>query len=180
MRFLDYLKRFTYTPNEFYDHLKGLEDAAGGDVDLVILPAMTGESSNQPALKPTVSEANSTENPYVATVAVKLMNKANDKVLEWFNGTRKVTVDISSTAGTIAIDDEDAGSAGADATFDLFFENGVGTFIITLGGTWEAKDTIKVNADKDDSNNSVGIMGYTVKVENHFLIEVAADSQQEE
>ena len=30
MRFLDYLKRFTYTPNEFYDHLKGLEDAAGG------------------------------------------------------------------------------------------------------------------------------------------------------
>jgi hypothetical protein len=180
MRYLDYLKRFTFTPNEFYDHLKGMEDAAGGDLELVVLPAMTGESSNQPALKPTVSEANSTENPYVATVAVKLMNKANDKVLEWFNGTRKVTVDISSTAGTIAIDDEDAGSAGADATFDLFFENGVGTFIITLGGTWEAEDTIKVNADKDDSNNSVGIMGYTVKVENHFLIEVAADSQQEE
>jgi len=177
MRYLDYLKRFTYTPNEFYDHLKGLEDAAGGDLELVVLPAMTGESSNQPALKPTVSEANSTENPYVATVAVKLMNKANDKVLEWFNGTRKVTVDISSTDGTIAIDDEDAGSAGADATFDLFFENGVGTFIITLGGTWEAADTIKVNADKDDSNNSVGIIGYTVKKTNHFLIEVDANPQ---
>ena len=175
MRKLDYFKRFTYIPNEVYDHLMAIEDAAGGDVDLVILPAMTGESSNQPALKPTVSEANSAENPYVATVAVKLMNKANDKVLEWFNGTRKVTVDISSTAGTIAIDDEDAGSAGADATFDLFFENGVGTFIITLGGTWKAEDTIKVNADKDDSNNSVGIMGYTVKVENHFLAEVQAN-----
>ena len=180
MRYLDYLKRFTYTPNEFYEYLKGLEDAAGGDVDLVILPAMTGESSNQPALKPTVSEANSTENPYVATVAVQLMNKANDKVLEWFNGTRKVTVDISSTAGTIAIDDNEAGDGGAGATFDLSFENGVGTFIITLGGEWAAEDTIKINADKDASNNSVGIMSYTVKVEDHFLIEVAADSQQEE
>lgn len=58
MRYLDYLKRFTYTPNEFYDHLKGLEDAAGGDVDLVILPAMTGTPATGPALEPTVSEAN--------------------------------------------------------------------------------------------------------------------------
>ena len=40
MRFLEYLKRFTYTPNDFYDHLMGMEDAASGDVDLVILPAM--------------------------------------------------------------------------------------------------------------------------------------------
>jgi hypothetical protein len=46
MRFLDYLKRFTYTPNEFYDYLKRFEDAAGGDVDLVILPAMTGDTRN--------------------------------------------------------------------------------------------------------------------------------------
>jgi len=42
MRYLDYLKRFTYTPNEFYDYLKLMENAASGDVDLVILPAMTG------------------------------------------------------------------------------------------------------------------------------------------
>ena len=176
MRFLDYLKRFTYTPNEFYDHLKGLEDAAGGDLELVVLPAMTGESSNQPALKPTATEANSTENPYVATVVVKLMNKANDTVLEWFNGTRKVTVDISTTAGKIAINDGAFAAVNTDVTFDLAFENGVGTFTITLGGTWDEDETIKVNADKDDSNNSVGIMGYTVKKENHFLVEVQADS----
>jgi len=175
VRKLDYFKRFTYIPNEVYDHLMAIEDAAGGDVDLVILPAMTGESSNQPALKPTVSEANSAENPYVATVAVKLMNKANDKVLEWFNGTRKVTVDINTTAGKIAINDGEFAAVKTDVTFDLAFENGVGTFTITLGGTWDGDETIKVNADKDGSNNSVGIMGYTVKVENHFLAEVQAN-----
>ena len=56
MRYLDYLKRFTYTPNEFYDHLKGLEDAAGGDLELVVLPAMTGTPATGPALEPTVTE----------------------------------------------------------------------------------------------------------------------------
>ena len=167
MRYLDYLKRFTYTPNEFYDHLKGLEDAAGGDLELVVLPAI---------LKPTVSEANSTENPYVATVAVKLMNKANDKVLEWFNGTRKVTVDISTAGGQIAINDGEFEAVNTGVTFDLAFENGVGTFTITLGGTWAANNTIMVNVDKDDNGNSVGIMGYTVKKENHLLVEVQAGS----
>ncbi len=172
MRFLDYLKRFTYTPNEFYDHLKGLEDAAGGDVDLVILPAMTGTPATGPALEPTVSEAN---DDYVATVTLKLMNKTKTKVLEWFNGTRKVTVDINTTAGKIAINDGDFAAVNTDVTFDLAFENGVGTFTITLGGTWAENETIKVNADKDGSNNSVGIMGYTVKKENHFLVKVKAD-----
>ena len=169
MRKLDYYKRFTYIPNEVYEHLKGLEDAAGGDVELVILPAMTGTPATGPALEPTVSEASNTENPYVATVAVKLMNKANDKVLEWFNGTRKVTVDIDTTAGKIAINDGDF--VNTDVTFDLAFENGVGTFTITLGGAWAANDTIEVTVD----DNSVGIMGYTVKKENHLLVEVQAD-----
>ncbi len=174
MRKLDYYKRFTYIPNEVYEHLKGLEDAAGGDLELVVLPAMTGGSSNQPALKPTVSEANSTENPYVATVAVKLMNKAGNQVMEWFNGKRKVTVDVTSTSGgTITIDDGD--TPGGDTTFDLEFTNGVGTFTITLSGTWEANNTIMVNVDKDDNGNSVGVMGYTVKAENHYLIKIVAD-----
>ena len=175
MRYLDYLKRFTYTPNEFYDYLKLLEDAASGDVDLVILPAMTGAGGDEAALKPTESETNDADNPYVATVTLKVMNKANDKVLEWFNGTRKVTVDITTTAGKIAINDGEFASVNADVTFDLAFENGVGTFTITLGGTWAGDETIKVNADKDGSNNSVGIMGYTVKKENHLLVEVQAD-----
>jgi hypothetical protein len=164
MRYLDYLKRFTFTPNEFYDHLKGMEDAAGGDVDLVILPAMTGESGNQPALDPTVTESDG----YAFDVTLQIMNKAKTKVLEWFNGTREVKVDITSTSGTIAIDD---GEQGGDATKDMTFENGVCKFTVTLGGTWAADETIKVTVD--DSN--VGIMGYTVEKNDHFLVKVKAD-----
>lgn len=168
MRFLDYLKRFTFTPNEFYEHLKGFEDAAGGDVDLVILPAMTGEGGDGPALQPTVTEAN---DDLVVPVTLQVMNKAKDKVLEFFNGTREVKVDITTSAGTIAIDDGDAGAAGTDATFNLAFENGVGKFNIALGGTWAENDTIKITVD--DSN--VGIMGYTVEKNAHFLVKVKAN-----
>ena len=165
MRKLDYYKRFTYIPNEVYEHLKGLEDAAGGDVDLVILPAMTGTPATGPALEPTVSEAN---DDYVATVTMQITNKAKTKVMEWFNGTLEVKVDITSTSGTIAIND---GTQGGDATFNLDFENGIGKFTITMGGTWEEGDTVKITVD--DSN--IGIMGYTVEKNNHFLIEVTAN-----
>jgi len=165
MRFLDYLKRFTYTPNEFYDHLKGMEDAAGGDVDIVILPAMTGADGDQPALQPTVNEANGN---LVVPVTIQVTNKAKNKVLEFFNGTREVKVDKTSTSGTIAINE---GEQGDDATFNLDFENGVGKFTITLGGTWAANNTVKVTVD--DSN--VGIMGYTVEKNNHYLVKVKAN-----
>ena len=166
MRKLDYYKRFTYIPNEVYEHLKGLEDAAGGDVDLVILPAMTGEAGNEPALEPTVTEAN---DDYAFDVTLQVMNKAKTKVLEFYNGTMKVKVDITSTSGTVAIDD---GEQGGDATKDMTFENGVCKFTVTLGGTWAENDTIKVTVDDDN----VGIMGYTVEKNNHFLVEVQADS----
>jgi len=162
VRKLDYFKRFTYIPNEVYDHLKGLEDAAGGDVDLVILAAMTGTSATGPALEPTVSEAN---DDYVVPVTIQIMNKAKTKVMEWFNGALQVKVDKTSTFGTIAIDD---GVQGDDATFNLDFENGVGKFTITLGGTWVENDTIKVTVDDDN----VGIMGYKVEKNNHFLVKV--------
>ena len=165
MRYLDYLKRFTYTPNEFYDYLKLLEDAASGDVDLVILPAMTGESGDQPALDPTVTEAN---DDYAFDVTLQVMNKAKTKVLEWYNGTLEVKVDITSTSGTIAIDD---GEQGGDATKNMTFENGVCKFTVTMDGTWAENDTIKVTVD--DSN--VGIMGYTVEKNNHFLVKVKAN-----
>jgi hypothetical protein len=164
MRFLDYLKRFTYTPNEFYDHLKGLEDAAGGDVDLVILPAMTGEAGNGPAYQPTITQSDG----YSFEVTLQVMNKAKTKVLEFFNGTREVKVDITSTAGTIAIDD---GEQGGDATKNMAFENGVCKFTVTMGGTWAANDTVKITVDDSD----VGIMGYTVEKTNHFLVKVKAD-----
>jgi hypothetical protein len=168
MRFLDYLKRFTYTPNEFYDHLKDFEDAAGGDVDLVILPAMTGTPATGPALEPTVSEAN---DDYVATVTMQIMNKAKTKVLRWYNGTLEVDVICASTAGTVAINDGDPGEPDADVSDNLSFENGVCKFTITMGGTWAANDTVKVTVDDDN----VGIMGYTVEKNDHFLIKVKAD-----
>jgi hypothetical protein len=167
MRYLDYLKRFTYTPNEFYDHLKGLEDAAGGDVDLVILPAMTGESGDQPALDPTVTESDG----YAFDVTLQIMNKAKTKVLEWFNGTREVKVDISTSDGTIAIDDGEQGAAGVDVTKNMAFVNGVCKFTVTMDGTWAENDTIKVTVDDDN----VGIMGYTVEKNDHYLVKVKAD-----
>lgn len=172
MRFLEYLKRFTYTPNDFYDHLMGMEDAASGDVDLVILPAMTGDAGNEVALEPTVTEANA---DLVVPVTLHVMNKAKNKVLAFYNGTMEVKIDITSAAGTIAIDDGDAGAAGVDATKNMTFENGVCTFNIVLGGTWAENDTIKVTID--DSN--VGIMGYTVEKNVHFLVDVDADPAPE-
>jgi hypothetical protein len=165
MRFLDYLKRFTYTPNEFYDYLKLLEDAASGDVDLVILPAMTGDGGDGPALEPTVTESDG----YAFDVTLQVMNKTKTKVLEWFNGTREVKVDITSSSGTIAIDDGEQGSS--DVTKNMAFENGVCKFTITMDGTWAENETIKVTVDDDD----VGIMGYSIEKNNHFLIKVKAD-----
>ena len=164
MRKLDYFKRFTYIPNEVYDHLMAIEDAAGGDVDLAILPAMTGEPAEGPALEPTVTESDG----YAFDVTLQIMNKAKTKVLEWFNGTREVKVDITSTSGTIAIDD---GDQGGDATKNMAFENGVCKFTVTMGGTWAANDTVKVTVDDDN----VGIMSYSVEKTNHFLVKVKAD-----
>jgi len=165
MRYLDYLKRFTYTPNEFYDYMKAIEDAASGDIEAVILPAMTG---NEPALQSTVSQAN---DGLVVPVTIKIMNKDKSKVLEFFNGTRQVKVDktsSSSSSGTVAIND---GTQGVDATFNLKFENGVASFDVVLGGSWAENDTIKVTLDDD----GVGIMGYAIKKENHLLVKVKAN-----
>ena len=173
MRKLDYYKRFTYIPNEVYDYLIAMEDAMAGDIGFVVFPAMTGTSANGPALEVPAGEANDPDTPYVASVTVKLMNQAGTQVMEWFNGTRKVTVDVTSTSGTITIDDGD--TPAGETTFDLEFTNGVGTFTIALSNTWAANNTIMVNVDKDDNGNSVGVMGYTVKVENHYLIKIVAD-----
>lgn len=168
MRAIDKFKSHTYVPNQFYDYLAKIEDAASGDVDLVILPAMTGAGGNEAALKPAVSAAN---DDYAFDVTLKVMNKAKTKLMEWYNGTMEVKVDITSTAGTIAIDDGDAGAAGVDATKNMTFENGVCTFTVTLGGTWAKDDTIKITVD----DSKVGIMGYTVKKNAHFLVKIAAD-----
>ena len=166
MRYLDYLKRFTYTPNEFYDHLKGLEDAAGGDLELVVLPAMTGTPATGPALEPTVTESDG----YAFDVTLQIMNKAKTKVLEWFNGTLEVDVIPNSSAGTIVVNDDETPS-DTTVTKNMTFENGVCKFTVTMGDTWAADDTVKVTVDDDD----VGIMSYSVKKTNHFLVKVKAD-----
>jgi len=170
MRFLDYLKRFTYTPNEFYDYLKGLEDAAGGDVDLVILPGMTGEPATGPALEPTVAQAN-VEGGLTVPVEIRAIQKTSKDVLGFFNGTREIKVICDSTAGTVAVNDGDAGAADADVAVNLSFVNGVCKFTVTLGGTWAENDAVKITVD--DSN--VGIMGYSVEKNNHYLVKVKAD-----
>ena len=144
-----------------------MEDAASGDVDLVILPAMTGALANGPALEPTATEAN---NDYAFDVTLQIMNKAKTKVLEWFNGTLEVDVIPDSSAGTIVVNDDETPSS-TTVTKNMTFENGVCELTVTLGDTWAADDTVKVTVDDDD----VGIMGYTVKKENHFLVEVQAD-----
>ena len=65
------------------------------------------------------------------------------------------------------------GYPDADVSANLSFVNGVCTFTVTLGGTWEESDTVKITVDDSD----VGIMGYSVKKTNHFLIEVDANPQ---
>jgi ABC-type glycerol-3-phosphate transport system substrate-binding protein len=167
MRYLEYLKRFTYTPNGFYDYLKGLEDAANGDVDLVILPAMTGSGGDEAAFEPTVTDANDT---YTAEVTVKVVN-SNDETLEFYNGTLEIKAVVDASTGTVAINDGSQGSTNTDVTEDLAFEDGVCTFTVTLGGTWAEDDTLKITVDEDD----VGIMGYSVEKNNHFLIDVVGD-----
>lgn len=170
MRFLDYFKRFTYTPNEFYDYLKLMEDAASGDVNIVILPAMTGEGGDGPALEPTVAQANDS---YVATVMIKAVKESTGEILEFFNGPREVKVVTDTTAGTVAINDDDQGETGADATDSLTFVNGVCEFAVTLAGTWAENDTVKITVDDDN----VGIMGYSIEKNNHFLIDVDANPE---
>jgi hypothetical protein len=162
MRYLEYLKRFTYTPNGFYDYLKFMENAASGDVDLVILPAMTGAGGDEAAFKPTVTDAN---DDYTAEVTVNVINSEGD-ILEFYNGTLEIKAVVDSTSGTAAINDGDQGDA--DVTADLEFEKGVCTFTVTLGGIWEENDTLKITVDDDD----VGIMGYSVEKNDHFLIDV--------
>lgn len=165
---LDYFKRFTYIPNEVYDHIKIMESAMAGDMAIVIFPAMKGAGSNEPAFEPTVAEADG----FSFDVTIQLMNKAKSQIHEWFNGKLEVKVDKTSTDGTIAVGE---GTQGDDVVADMDFENGVCKFTVTLGGTWEADDTVKVTVDDDNDK----IMGYSVEVNDHFLVKVKADPDEE-
>lgn len=169
MRRLDYYKRFTYVPNEFYEHLKGLEDAAAGDVELQILPAMTGAGTppSAQALEIPPFDTTGDDDPVEVPVEIRLVNAQGD-VLTWYNGTIDIDIPISTSAGTVAINDGDAGAANVDGQIDLEFRNGVGEFVIVMGGKWIADETVKVTADDDN----VGIMGTSVEINNHYLAKV--------
>ena len=171
MRVLEGLKQHTYTPNVFYDHLMRIEESMGGDMKLEILPAMTGGANNEAAFDVEESDANATGG-YETTVTVKLVNDDGD-LHEWYNGKLNVIVVTDTTSGTAAINDGSAGGGGANVNADLEFTNGVLEFDITLGGTWSQvnSDTVKVTVD----NSDVKIMNKSVKVENHYLIDIVAD-----
>lgn len=172
MRFLDYLKRFTFVPNDFYEHLKGLEDAAAGDVKLQILPAMTGAGTPPAAqaLEIAPFEVAAGDNPVAPVkvpVKMQLVNAKGD-VLTWYNGKILVDIPISTVAGTVAINDGDAGAANTDGQINLEFQNGVGEFVIVMGGKWIADETVKVTAD----DNNVGILGTSIEINNHYLVKI--------
>ena len=171
MRVLEGLKQHTYTPNVFYDHLMRIEESMGGDMKLEILPAMTGQANNEAAFDVEESDANATGG-YETTVTVKLVNDDGD-LHEWYNGKLNVIVVTDTTSGTAAINDGSAGGGGANVNADLEFTNGVLEFDITLGGTWSQANSDNVKVTVDDSD--VKIMNKSVKVENHYLIDIVAD-----
>ena len=157
----------TFVTKEFNDFLRNLIEGVSGDVDIVITPAMTGAGGDEVALEPTVAEAN---DDYVATVRVEVQNDA-EEILEFYNGTLEVKAVVSATNGNVKINDGDFGANDADVTADLKFEDGVLEFTVTLGGTWVENDDVKITIDDDN----VGILGYSVEKNDHFLLDVDAD-----
>ena len=160
MRFLDFLKRFTYTPNDFYEYLKRMEDMVSGDVKAVIVPAAADAAE---------VEASDMDG-YIQAITVQIV-KNDGTVHDSYQGTLNVQVVNGSTAGTVAINEEDAGVAGANVDDDIVFANGEAVVMLTYGGTWVAEETVKINVDKDD----VEVCGYAVKVSNHTVLTVIAD-----
>ena len=154
-------KQHTYTPNTYYDYLRKWEDAASGDIELNIIPAETDKEEIE------IQDMDE----HTQEVTVQVVNDDGD-VLDFYNGTLNFQVLNSSTSGTVQINEEDAGGAGDNVDEDLTFTEGELKVTLTYGGTWEEADTVKVTVDKDDKD----IMGYAVKVENHDILEVKANT----
>lgn len=159
MRYPEYLKRHTYTPNEFYDYLMVVEDSLSGSIAVADITD---------AVEVTVADSDG----YVMDVTVTLKTSAG-KVLEFYNAVKNIIVDPTSTAGTVAINAEDAGAANTAVNEDLAFVNGVCKFKVTLGGTYEALDTVAVTVDNADTK----VLGVSVKVAAEDIIEVIANPE---
>ena len=140
MRYLDYLKRFTYTPNEFYDYLIGVERAMAGEMVLAVSPATLGSSAAD------VNEAIGADGKFVRRVKVELKTSANGDVHQWFTGSFSAAV-AKTGDGTAAI---------ADEGDSVELENGVGYVDIEYTGTWAAADTCTLTITGGT------IMGYSV------------------
>ena len=158
MRYIETLKQHTYTPNDYYDYLARVEDAMVGDMAFSL-----------PKFKPYVSEVNH-DDGYAVEVQVTLVNTAGE-AHDWYHGTKAIALSTTSTDGTFAIGDDDEATEA-----ELKFENGVATFVLVLGDTWAADDTITATVDDDDTK----IMAYSVKKANHELLKVQADPDEEE
>lgn len=141
-------KKFTYTPNDFYDYMKQIEDSMSGDLKIVVAPDKTGSSAAEIA----VAVAGAAQK-FVRTVTVKLVNAAGE-VLEWFNGSLHITTaDVTAGDGVSAV--------AEDATI-ITFVNGMGSVDIEYTGSWAAADTNTVTVGKDAQNNVDTILGYTL------------------
>ena len=123
MRYLDYLKRFTYTPNEFYDYLIGVERAMAGEMVLVVSPATLGSSAA------VVNAAIAADDKFVRRVKVELKASADGDVHQWFTGSFSAAVTKNGN-GTAAIKRN-----------SVELENGVGYVDIVYTGTWAQGDT---------------------------------------
>ncbi len=122
MRFPEYLKRFTFTPNDFYDYMIAIEKAMAGDLVLVLTPATLANSAA--AVNAAVG---GTAEKFVRTVQVELQ-AADGTVHEWFTGELAAAV-AETTAG-------DGTSAIADSATKVSLENGQGAIDIEYTGAW--------------------------------------------
>lgn len=139
MRSIDEFKRHTYTPNDYYDYQKAVENGLSGDIMIVPVPAACGSSA---AAVNTVIGA---EGKFTRTVHVKLTD-TDGTVHEWFNGSLAVAASKSSTSGLVAIE---------DSATSMLFVNGEGDVIIEYTGAWAADDTATVTV-------SGTILGYSL------------------
>ena len=155
---LEDFRQHTYTPNAFYDYLKGMEQAMSGEVELKVTPEETD------ALEVEKGDMDG----YEQEVKVQVVEKDSGEVMQWYNGTLNFQVNISAASGNVDINEESAGSDDTDVDEDLEFTNGELTVKLTYGGTFATGDNIKVTVDKDDKD----ILGYTVKVETHDVLDV--------
>jgi len=140
MRYLDYLKRFTYTPNEFYDYLIGVERAMAGEIALIVSPATLGSSAAD------VNAAIATDDKFVRRVKVELKASADGDIHQWFTGSFSAAVAKTGNGAAAIADNGDS----------VELENGVGYVDIEYTGTWAEGDTCTLTITGGT------IMGYSV------------------